>query len=153
MPDALRPSHHHNNPLPPDDNSDILLICSDAREYSLSPQDLQALPASSLQAQYFHTDHGRHGPYNLLGVSLLALIQLKEGVTSPWQSIELISADGFGNRVLRQELEISPQDFLLCYQSNGKPLTRENGLVRLVVASEQNSALRQVKWLRLIRVR
>ena len=41
---------------------------------------------------------------------------------------------------------------LLAYTLDGAPLTREQGLVRLIVPSEIDDALRQVKWLAMITI-
>jgi len=41
---------------------------------------------------------------------------------------------------------------LLCFKSNDDALTRQQGLVRLVVPFETDNALRQVKWVQRINV-
>ena len=97
--------------------------------------------------------------------------------TGAWRYIDLVSADGFGTRVTPADLsgegsaahmadasaavgEITTGDaahvgdrpILLAYTLDGAPLTREQGLVRLIVPSETDDALRQVKWLATIRI-
>jgi hypothetical protein len=112
-----------------------------------------------------------------------------------WRCVDLVSADGFGTRLVpadlehlntgagRQELPSPPagpptlapspmpdqagdepgvqasnrqanplRPALLAYLLDGKPLTRAQGLVRLVVPSETDDALRQVKWLATITI-
>ena len=67
----------------------------------------------------------------------------------PWRDVEILSADGFGNRVLAEEVQQanSAPPVLLATQIDGRPVTREEGLVRLIVPSERDDALRQVKWI------
>jgi DMSO/TMAO reductase YedYZ molybdopterin-dependent catalytic subunit len=92
---------------------------------------------------------------------------------SAWSYIDLVSADGFGTRVTPADLAGTPTEIatratagrnlddparagdrpiLLAYMLDGAPLTREQGLVRLVVPSETDDALRQVKWLATITI-
>ena len=42
---------------------------------------------------------------------------------------------------------------LLALEVDGRPLEREDGLVRLIMPNENEDALRQVKWIEKIRVR
>ena len=65
----------------------------------------------------------------------------------------MVSADGFGNRVLARELPQPPaRPILLATHIDGQPLTRQAGLVRLIVPNETDDALRQVKWVARIEV-
>jgi DMSO/TMAO reductase YedYZ molybdopterin-dependent catalytic subunit len=85
---------------------------------------------------------------------LLAFLQNHLPPDQSWTEVEVISADGFGNRVLAEELH-QPDPAgpaLLAYLLDGQPLTREQGLVRMVVPSEKDDALRQVKWVGRINV-
>ena len=71
----------------------------------------------------------------------------------PWQYVDLISADGFGTRLTPADLAAAgDRPVLLAYTLDGAPLTREQGLVRLIVPSETDDALRQVKWLATITI-
>ncbi|MCB0214954.1 MAG: hypothetical protein KDJ52_36780, partial [Anaerolineae bacterium] len=65
-----------------------------------------------------------------------------------WSQVEVISADGFGNRVFAEELlEPDPAGpALLSLTIDNQAMTRRQGLVRMIVPSEKNDALRQVKW-------
>jgi DMSO/TMAO reductase YedYZ molybdopterin-dependent catalytic subunit len=77
--------------------------------------------------------------------------------TSAWQHADVVSADGFGTRVYPRDLEDVPdagreRPVLLAYRMDGAPLSREQGLVRLVVPSEVGDALRQVKWVATVSV-
>ena len=96
----------------------------------------------------YTTDHGDHGPYLLEGVTLKDLL----AKVPAWSQVEVISADGFGNRVFRSELNAGDNPVMLYYRSDGELLTRQNGLLRLVVPSETDNALRQVKWVRELKV-
>jgi hypothetical protein len=71
-----------------------------------------------------------------------------------WSQVEVISTDGFGNRVMAAEL-FTPDPagpIVLAYEMDGDVLTRQQGLVRMIVPSEKDDALRQVKWVRVVRV-
>jgi DMSO/TMAO reductase YedYZ molybdopterin-dependent catalytic subunit len=67
----------------------------------------------------------------------------------------VISADGFGNRIFAEELgNVEGQrPMLLATTVDGRPMTRAQGLVRLIVPSETDDALRQVKWIARIEIR
>jgi hypothetical protein len=70
-----------------------------------------------------------------------------------WQYVDLVSADGFGTRLTRADLAATEdRPVLLAYAKDGMPLTRAQGLVRLIVPSETDDALRQVKWLATITI-
>ena len=68
--------------------------------------------------------------------------------------MEVISADGFGTRIRRHEIEgVTDRPILLATAMNDTALTRRQGLIRLIVPSETDDALRQVKWVGRINVR
>lgn len=70
-----------------------------------------------------------------------------------WQYVDLVSADGFGTRLTPADLAAAAhRPVLLAYALDGAPLTREQGLVRLIVPTETDDALRQVKWLAAITI-
>ena len=145
--DPLQPHRHTNNTVVPSGDPGITLHLGQTRKH-LSLEELQRYPATTLTYSYT-TDHGDHGPYELTGTLLSDLV---EAFYSAWTAAEVLSADGFGNRVVRRE--VGPENrVLLCYRANGEPLSREHGLVRLVVPSETDNALRQIKWIRDIYVK
>jgi hypothetical protein len=118
--------------------------------------DLDALPQKQVANCYIvSTGHGTSGPFTFTGVSLLDFVQaqVEEGVV--WSTVEVISADSFGTRIqadeLRQPHPAGP--ILLGTGLEGRPMTRAEGLVRLIVPSELDDALRQVKWVGQIKVR
>jgi len=70
-----------------------------------------------------------------------------------WQYIDLVSVDGFGTRLTPADLASEGErPILLAYTKDSVPLTRAQGLVRLIVPSETDDALRQVKWLATITI-
>jgi hypothetical protein len=74
-----------------------------------------------------------------------------------WTAAMVVSADGFGTRVTAEEWRgrprrARPRPILLAYAIDGRPLTRAEGLVRLIVPSETDEALRQIKWVGEIRM-
>lgn len=151
--DPLRPHSHANNPVPPDVDTTIQLYLPNQDLIEITLEDLDTnYPQSVIQSYTYQTDHGRHGPYRLEGVFLEDLITQHLEQDVDWNQIEVLSADGFGNRIYKSELLEASEAILLCLKSNGATLTRQHGLVRLVVAFETDNALRQVKWVRTINV-
>lgn len=115
----------------------------------MTVSDLEDLPQTTVSNCYIvSTGHGTSGPFTFAGVSLLDLIQNQWSPTTEWSELEVISADGFGNRVRVDEL-LNPDPagpMILSYLIDGERMTRDQGLVRLIVPSEKDDALRQVKW-------
>lgn len=93
------------------------------------------------------TGHGTSGPFAFTGVTLHDFAQVY--ITGEWAHVEVISGDGFGCRVWANEAK----ETLLAWGIDGRTLTRREGCVRLIVPSERDDALRQVKWVSEIRVR
>lgn len=153
--DPLRPHAHVDNPDPPDADPTLYFVDLAGRETAVSLTSLlRDYPQAMIPAYTYTTDHGQHGPYRLAGVSLRAFLDHHGAWSAAWQSVAVISADGFGNRVLRQELVAESGDpLLLCTHIDGERLARRRGLVRLVAPSETENALRQVKWVRRIELR
>lgn len=154
--DPLRPHAHEPNPRPPSDDPSFILVRPDGTEINLTVEALAALPRTTVADCYIvSTGHGTSGPFTFTGVSLLDLLRSYLPPEQAWSQVEVISADGFGNRVLAGELyQPDPAGpILLGYEIDGKPLTREQGLVRMIAPVEKDDALRQVKWIGQIRVR
>ena len=102
------------------------------------------------QSAILSAQDGTSGPFRFDGVTLADLL---EAYKIPlWHYIDVISADGFGTRIQREETQREEIDraasrpILLATVCNGEPLTRAQGLVRLIVPQETDDALRQVKW-------
>lgn len=149
MNDPLRPHAHDPNPTPPSDNPDFVFVGPDGNEIMITIPALERLPQTSISGCYIvSTGHGTSGPFTFAGVTLLDLIQSRLSDDTIWSQVKVISADGFGNRILRNEL-LNPDPagpILLSIMLDGQTMTREQGLVRMIVPSEKDDALRQVKW-------
>ncbi|MCB8927193.1 MAG: molybdopterin-dependent oxidoreductase [Ardenticatenaceae bacterium] len=151
--DPLQPHSHEPNPAPPSNDSSFELVGSNGRSQTITVHDLQQLPKTSIGNCFIvSTGHGTSGPFTFTGVTLLNFATHFCGDT--WEELEVVSADGFGNRVFAHELhQPDPAGpILLAYEMNGRLLTREQGLVRMIVPSERDDALRQVKWVGEIKV-
>jgi DMSO/TMAO reductase YedYZ molybdopterin-dependent catalytic subunit len=148
--DPLSPHSHEPNPEPPSADPSLTLEW-DGNEVRLSAGDLQRLPSVTVRDCYIiSTGHGTTGPFAFTGTTFSALLSAF-GVGA-WSSLEVISADGFGTRLLPGDVgpdEARPP--LLAWAIDGRPMTRADGLVRLVVPSETDDALKQVKWVARVR--
>lgn len=143
----MRPERHHNTTTPPDAD-ETLFLSWNGGSLKLSLPELKTYPQTNYAYSYV-TNHGNHGPYQLTGVSLRDLITAE--VMADWSEVTVLSADGFGNRLSRDEVLTQPPP-MLYYLSDGGLLSRQNGLIRLVVPSEIDNALRQIKWVREVQV-
>lgn len=146
------PPHSHDpNPNPPSDNPAFDLVVSD-KSFHLTLDDLLGLPQKSVAGCYIvSTGHGMSGPFTFSGVPLLEL--LAGYATVEWHVVDVISADGFRGRLTSEALrQAAGRPALLALALNGRPLSRREGLVRLVVPQEKDTALLQVKWVSEIRV-
>lgn len=152
--DPLQPHSHDPNPTPPTADATITFYDLNGRHKKITVADLKQYPAISISNCFIvSTGHGTSGPFTFKGTPLGIFVSAQtRGV---WDQVELISADGFGNRVWRYELEKEDdrRPIILAYEINGRPLTRQEGLVRLIVPSEKDDALRQVKWVAEIKAR
>jgi hypothetical protein len=152
----LHAHSHDPNPAPPSADAGFRLVLPDGRAVSLNSTDLDHLPQVTVtDCLIISTGHGASGPFSFTGVRLEELVLAYW--SGPWSAADVISADGFGNRVTAQELVSGahPLDrpILLATRIDGTLMTRDQGLVRLVVPSERDDALRQVKWVARIEVR
>lgn len=154
--DPLQPHAHDPNPSPPSDDPTFVFVHPDGAQRLVTVDQLERLPFTTISNCYIvSTGHGTSGPFSFGGVTLLDLIQSTLPPDEKWSQVEVISADGFGNRVFAEEL-FQPDPAgppLISYQIDGRLMTRQEGLVRMVVPSEKDDALRQVKWLGSVVVR
>ena len=152
---------HEPNPAPSTTDPTLTLIRPDGMLATITLADLAARPQQSVTECYIvSTGHGTSGPFRFDGVTLADLL---EAYKIPlWHYIDVISADGFGTRIQREEIQreeiqreetqreeidrAASRPILLATVCNGEPLTRAQGLVRLIVPQETDDALRQVKW-------
>ena len=151
--DPLQPHSHEPNPAPPGDDPTFQFVGADGRSRPVTVAELRSLPEVSVPNCYIvSTGHGTSGPFTFTGATLLAVVQAF--CAEPWTEVEVISADGFGNRVYATELRKpdSAGPILLAYAMDGQLLNRAQGLARLIVPSERDDALRQVKWVSEVRV-
>jgi|GEM_PF-562752 len=152
--DPLNPHSHDPNPAPPSPDPDFMLSLPDGKRGLIKVENLYRLPAVTLTDCYIvSTGHGTTGPFTFAGPTLLSLIQSCTTDTD-WNVVEIVSGDGFGTRVTSKELhEPSPSGpIILAYAIDGLPLERDQGLIRLIVPSERDDALRQVKWVKRIHI-
>ena len=146
--DPLQPHSHDPNPDPPSPEADFTLMLPDGSRRTIAPGDLAGLPQTTVADCFIvSTGHGTSGPFAFTGPRLL---DFAEAVWEEenWTQVEVISGDGFGTRVWRTEM-VDPgvtRPIILAVAMDGAPLTRQQGLVRLIVPSETDDALRQVKW-------
>ena len=156
MLDPLSLHRHDPNPDPPSDDPAFVLIGPDGGETTLDVSDLQRLPATTLDhCTIVSTGHGTSGPFAFTGARLADVLATYVDPGQSWSQVEVISGDGFGTRLHRDEVD-SPGPsgrIVLAYAIDGAPMTRAQGLVRLIVPAETDDALRQVKWVGRINVR
>lgn len=141
---------HDSNPTPPAGGDTTLrLIRPNGTETAITLAALASLP-SHVEAGYRigSTGHPTSGPFDFGGVRLLDLILAYVGEATPWSYADVTGADGYGNRIQRAELETprAGRAVLLATRIDGQAMTRQQGVVRLIVPQEQDEALRQVKW-------
>jgi hypothetical protein len=155
-PEWLHGHAHEPNPDPPTEDSTFALSFNGHAKWLVYLDDLNRLPQTQVPDCYIvSTGHGASGPHTFAGVRLadLLLEYLPDGMA--WKHVDVLSADGFGNRVFAKEVENESGDrpILLATKRDGKPITRGEGLVRMIVPSETDDALRQVKWIEHLEVR
>jgi DMSO/TMAO reductase YedYZ molybdopterin-dependent catalytic subunit len=152
--DPLRPHSHDPNPEPPSAEASFRVIWPGG-DRIYAPADLRRFPALTITDCFIvSTGHGTSGPFTFTGVPLLTLIDALLPDPAAWNEVAVLSGDGFGVRLYRHELIALPphRPALLAYALDGQPLTRQQGLVRLIEPNETDDALRQVKWIAEIRI-
>lgn len=145
---------HEPNPAPPTDDATLLVYQGAALPQTVDLETLRRLPSVSVHGCYIiSTGHGVSGPFTFTGARLVDLLARLLGQGAVWRYADLVSADGFGTRVHAPEVVAQTErPIILAHTVDGAPLTRAQGLVRLIVPSETDDALRQVKWVAEIRV-
>jgi hypothetical protein len=152
---------HEPNPSTPDTPATILVWTPDGAQQALHPAHFAYFPYVEMDGCFIvSTGHGTSGPFTFGGLPLAALVaSLAQGAAwaDSWSTLDVIGADGFGSCVRREELGTGSNPvgrlILLATFLDGAPLTRDQGLVRLIVPQETDDALRQVKWVRRIEIR
>ena len=150
--------HHHlhepNLAIPAGDGA-FRVHLPDGTERPITVAALQQMPATTVGDCYIvSTGHGTSGPFRFTGVTLREFLHRALPQHLAWRHVDVVSADGFGTRLLPGDLADPPggRAPLLAYAIDGAPLTRAQGLVRLIVPAEVDDALRQVKWVNKIRI-
>jgi hypothetical protein len=147
--DWFPPHSHDPNLTPPSADPTFVLIAGDS-EARLTPEDLNAMPQQTVANCYIvSTGHGTSGPFTFGGVVLSELLNRYD---AGWKAVDVISADGFRARITCDEAHAPARSILLALTIDGRPMRREEGLVRLIVPGETDDALRQVKWVSQIRL-
>ena len=147
---------HEPNPTPPAGDGTFSVILAKGSQTWVAVDDLRALPQVEIaNCTIVSTGHGVSGPFVFGGVRLSDLMASVLAPNEGWREVDVIGHDGFGTRLTLADVQAAPQDrpILLAFSFDGAPLTRKQGLVRLVVPTETDDALRQVKWIERIVVR
>lgn len=142
---------HEPNPEPPNTDAMLTLVRPDGHEVTVTPDDLARLPQTTTACKIAATGHPASGPFTFGGVRLIDLLSAY-GIAT-WEAAHVLSGDGFGAYLTAQEARTDTHPILLATTLDGAPLTRRQGLVRLIVPLETGDALRQVKWVARIEVR
>ncbi len=148
-PDWVHGHPHEPNPAPPSDDVTITLTLPGGQAQRLTVETLQSLPFTTVpDCTIVSTGHGASGPFTFGGVTLQALLSAFLPVDANWQFVDVVSGDGFGARLQREEVldDAGGRPVLLAYMLDGAALSREAGLVRLIAPIETDDALKQVKW-------
>src|SRR5262245_49195153 len=100
----LHPQSHEPNPNPPAADPILVLTRPDESLATMTVADLSELPQKSIEDCYIvSTGHGASGPFRFEGVTLVDLLSVY-GVTT-WSYADITSADGFGTRIYRSEID------------------------------------------------
>ncbi len=151
-------AHEPNLAPPPGDGSFVVVLAGSAadaegakvEERVWQVADLLPLPHTQVDDCYIvSTGHGTSGLFSFGGVRLVDFLVAVGGAEMSWRHVDIVSADGFGTRLTPADLAAAPGRHppLLAYELDSAPLTRARGLVRLIVPTETDDALRQVKWI------
>lgn len=153
--DPLRPDRHEPNLSTPAGDGSFTVQPFRGAPLVVTVAQLRALPRLVVaRHQIVSTGHGASGPFSFSGAALRDVADAWAGTLPDAYSVAVLGADGFGTRVLAAELGQSPPagPILLAYAQDEQLLTRAQGLLRLIVPSEKDEALRQVKWVAAIRI-
>ncbi len=153
--DWLHGHPHEPNPEPPSPSAEFVLRLPGAGDIVIAANELMQLPRTEIaDCTIVSTGHGTSGPFRFAGVTLRDLLHAHLPAGFVWHHADVVSGDGFGNRVQAAEIDEpdTPRPILLADTIDDRPLTRAEGLVRLIVPNEVDDALRQVKWVAEIRL-
>lgn len=151
-PNDWSPPHSHDpNPTPPGEDPTLRLYTG-SMVVHLTPDDLARFQQTIIAESFIvSTGHGTSGPFTFEGVQLEEIIYCY--TKTEWKFVDIISGDDFRTRITHAALhDMGNQPAILALRINGRPMKREEGLVRLIVPNETVDALKQVKWIREIRI-
>lgn len=141
------PRSHEPHPFPPSGNADLRVTGPDLKPLVFAVADLRRLPAIA-QTDCFivSTGHGASGPFRFEGPTL-ATLAFHCGITD-FAGVRVAGGDGFFTLLTAPETTEARtgSTAMLALTRDGMALTREQGLVRLVVPTEKRDALKQIKW-------
>ena len=140
---------HDPNPAPPSAETTFVVHLPNGSRVTWEVADLYQLATTVVSDCYIvSTGHGTSGPFTFAGVRLQDFLAHVLAQNASWLYLDVISGDGFGTRLTPADLaqETGQRPSLLAHTLHDQPLTREKGLVRLIVPTEIDDALRQVKW-------
>ena len=152
-PDWVHAHPHEPNLATPAGDGRFGVRLSTGMALSFTVADLQRLPAVTVADCYIvSTGHGVSGPFRFTGVTVRDFLHAALPAGVAWRHIDIVSADGFGTRLHPDDITQPPagRPPLLAYTLDDAPLTRAQGLLRLIVPAEVDDALRQVKWVDVI---
>ncbi len=141
------PRSHIPHSHPPGKNPSLRITVPGMESICLGIDALSALPALEQTDCYIvSTGHGTSGPFRFAGPTLAALAS-RCGIAE-FESVRVTSGDRFFTILTAQEVALSHPGsaVMLALYLDGHPLTREQGLVRLIVPTEKRDALKQIKW-------
>jgi len=141
---------HDPNPAPPSVESAFCVQLPTGKTITCDVADLLKMATTTVaNCTIVSTGHGTSGPFTFTGVRLRDFLDAILPADQGWHTLDVISDDGFGTRLTRLDLAQEPTQHpaLLAHKLDGQPLTRAKGLVRLIVPTETDDALRQVKWI------
>ena len=141
------PHSHESNPHPPSGDAALQVTGLGLGPLVFAVEELMDLPATEQADCYIvSTGHGTSGPFRFRGPTLSALAA-RCGIPD-FKSVRVTGGDGFYTILTAQEIAESHPGCtaMLALVLDGEVLTREQGLVRLIVPTEREDALKQIKW-------
>ena len=145
---------HEPNPVAPNGDGTFVVEFRSAKMI-ITLELLASLPQTEYSDCYVaSTGHAKSGPYRFEGVTLRDVLTAAGVPPKAEAKVKISGADGYEVEV-STEPENAPARSpspLLATQRDGVKLTRELGLVRVIVPTETEDALLQLKWIKTIRV-
>ena len=139
--------HSHEPNLTPPVGDGSFAVTVAGSQTTITADQLRTLPFTEIAAWCSARTGGGVGGAGGLGGGVRAdcLAGLRPGAQGG-RSVDIVSVDGFGARLTPADLTVHRPP-LLAWQIDHAVMSRKQGLVRLIVPSEVDDALRQVKWI------